>query len=140
MPAPKNGDLNQSPRSLLNILSDLNSRNDPNYNYFLDRENKKERINPSFMDLRGTYFGIVCAFDEETPKKDLLDTVYTAFAALRPADAISLISGNTLTARIWIPEADSVCGKIILPGNPGFDQNDYNKKVSTLPKFVNFTT
>ena len=146
MSDPKKGDLNQSIWSIFNTSADLSSRNDPNYNYFLDRENKKERINPSFMDLRGTYFGLVCAIDDQTPKKNLLDTVYTAWTALRnlpadtatPGDAQNLIEGNVLTARVWIPEADSVCNKIILPGTPAFDQNDYNKKVSTLPKFVNF--
>ena len=128
----KSGDLNQdkSIKSIFDPLSDFTSGPDRNYNLFLSKLNKKERIDPSFVDLVGTYFGVVVHCKSNAAAQGLVNTVY---AYLNPTESKHQA---VTTAKVWVPEIDSVCSNIILPGQPGFVQEEFNKKAHMLNEFV----
>ena len=130
----RSGDLNQdkSNKSIFDYLSDFMSGPDRNYNLFLSKLNKKERIDPSFVDLVGTYFGVVVHCKSNADTVELVNTVYSWIEPTESKDQ------RVTTATIWVPEIDSVCSNIILPGQPGFVQEEFNKKTHMLNEFVKY--
>jgi len=124
----KHGDLNPLPKNIFNHLSDFNSSPDMNISKYLSRANKRERVLPGYNNLSDTFFGVVCAVDDGATTSKQVDTHWVALDAPQS-------TATTITLRVWIPEVESACIPIKLPGQSGFKAENF-KEICMLPKFV----